>query len=89
MKITRKQLNKLIETFIVGPAGKAVDMNSLNLDDYLDAAFEPYVQKIINHPLLNKLVLKYLVLILKKKMIMKSLKHQSIYSKNQSLKNVN
>ena len=53
MKITKKQLNKLIETFIVGSAGRAVDMSPINLDANLDAAFEPYVQKIMNHPLVQ------------------------------------
>ena len=46
--------------------------------------------KITNHLLLNKLVLRYLVVqIIKKKTIMKSLKHLWIYLKNQSLRDVN
>ena len=53
MKLTRKQLKKLIETFVVGPSGRAVDMSPTKLDANLDAAFEPYIQKIINHPLVQ------------------------------------
>lgn len=57
MKITKKQLSKLIETFVVGPKGGAIDMghhalkrSSHNLDSLLNS----YADKIINHPLIQK-----------------------------------
>ena len=52
MKLTRKKLKQLIETFIAGPEGRAIDMghyalkrSSHNLETLLDT----YAEKIINH----------------------------------------
>jgi hypothetical protein len=53
MKITRKQLKRLIETFIVGPEGRAINMGQHSLkrsSHNLESLLDPYSEKIINHP---------------------------------------
>ena len=58
MKLTRKELKRLIETFIVGPEGRAIDMGHYALkrsSHNLESLLDPYSEKIINNPKVIKL----------------------------------
>ena len=55
MKITRKELKKLIETFIGGPKGGIADMESIKNTPDLFALLEPYQEKVMNDPKVIKL----------------------------------